>query len=76
MAALVGGRLRGIKTNTSPKSPQVLAALGRLDPEDPRRFADELAALHRQTGFKVLGGCCGTDQCHIAALADRLTAGG
>lgn len=65
-------RVHGLKANTSRRPPAELVALGRLDTEDAVVFADELLQLRQEFGFPVLGGCCGTDNRHIAALAARL----
>jgi homocysteine S-methyltransferase len=46
--------------------------MAELDSEDPAEFARGMAAL-RGRGVRVLGGCCGTDERHIAALAAALT---
>jgi homocysteine S-methyltransferase len=73
-AALVRRRLLGIKANTSTRPPAELVRLGQLDTEEPERFVGELLAVGQEFGFKVLGGCCGTDQRHIACLAARLKA--
>ena len=43
--------------------------LEELAGEDPAVFASGMCALRRQFGLRVLGGCCGTDGGHIAALA-------
>jgi len=75
-ATLVHRRLLGIKANTSTLSTAELVRLGRLETEEPERFVDELLAVGREFGFKVLGGCCGTDQRHIDCLAARLKAEG
>ncbi len=64
-------RLYGVKANGSRLSPEELAALDHLDSEPPEDFARALAAM-AAGGARVLGGCCGTDQRHIAALAGLL----
>lgn len=68
------GRLLGLKANTSRRTTRELVALGRLDPEDPEAFAEGLWGLHRDFGLRMLGGCCGTDASHVAALATRMAA--
>ena len=73
---LAGVRLLGFKANASRKPPDELAGLDRLDAEAPERLAAEIVALRDEFGMKVLGGCCGTDDRHIGALAGRLMAGG
>ena len=72
---LAGVRLLGFKANASRRPPEELASLDRLEAEAPERLAEEIVALRGEYGLKVLGGCCGTDDRHIEALADRLVAG-
>ena len=64
-------RLFGLQANTSARSPEELDGLEQLDGSEPVGFADELLALHHKFGIKVVGGCCGTDHCHIEAIAKR-----
>jgi homocysteine S-methyltransferase len=70
---VVGRRVRGIKANGSARSPAELEAPGRIDADAPEAFAEGLAALRRDFGFRVLGGCCGTDHRHLERLAAKLT---
>jgi S-methylmethionine-dependent homocysteine/selenocysteine methylase len=62
-------RIRGIRANASRLSHAELDAATELDRGD----IDELAALygdlHRQLDLRVVGGCCGTDDEHVAAIA-------
>jgi S-methylmethionine-dependent homocysteine/selenocysteine methylase len=63
-------RLRGLRANASTKSHAELDEAKELDDGNPV----ELGALYRSLTEKlphlaVLGGCCGTDQRHIAAIA-------
>jgi S-methylmethionine-dependent homocysteine/selenocysteine methylase len=67
-------RIHGLKANTSRKPTTELVALGHLESEDPELFAEELLQLAEDYNFSVVGGCCGTDAAHIAALARRLQA--
>lgn len=69
---LAGVRLLGFKANASRRPPKELENLDHLEAESPERLADEVVALRDAFGLKVLGGCCGTDDRHIAALARRL----
>jgi methionine synthase I (cobalamin-dependent) len=69
---LAGGRLLGFKANASRRPPEELAVLDHLESDAPGRLADEMMALRDEFGLKILGGCCGTDDRHIAALAGRL----
>ncbi len=65
-------RLLGIQANTSTQPPEALDGADELLGASPEPFADALFDLHRRCGLKILGGCCGTDQRHIEALARRL----
>lgn len=66
-------RLRGVRTNASRLSHAELDEREDLDDGDPEEFGRELARLHRRHGtINVLGGCCGTDTRHIAAIASAL----
>jgi len=65
-------RLRGIQANTSALSPEELERIDHLDTAEPEEFADQVVNLHREHGLKVLGGCCGSDGRHIAAIAERV----
>lgn len=67
-------RILGLQANTSAKNPAELEGSPHLQTEDPERFADSMAALHRRFRLRILGGCCGTDASHIRALAARLSA--
>jgi len=66
-------RLFGLQANTSSRSPEELDDLDQLDGSEPEGFAKELLALHHKFGIKVIGGCCGTDQRHIEAIAARFS---
>lgn len=62
-------RLVGLQANASRLSPEELDGRAELDSDDPATFARELAGLHTELGLRLLGGCCGTDDRHLAALA-------
>jgi homocysteine S-methyltransferase len=68
-------RVIGLQGNTSERPPESLDQLPVLDEMDPDGFAEAMAAVRREFGTRVLGGCCGTDDRHIAALARRLVRG-
>jgi len=68
----VGRRVIGLQANTSTKSPEELDNLGSLDGAQPEPFANAMVGLHHWFGTKILGGCCGTDNRHIAAIARRI----
>lgn len=65
-------RLLGLQANTSKRSPEELDGAAELDATDPEPFADAMVAVGRRFGLRILGGCCGTDDAHIRALAARL----
>jgi homocysteine S-methyltransferase len=65
-------RILGLQANTSSKSPEELDNLGYLDTSEPKEFAELMVTLHRRFGIKVLGGCCGSVDRHIAEIAKRL----
>lgn len=76
-------RVRGLRANASMLSHAELDAATELDAGDPEDLARRYATLRsRFPGLTVLGGCCGTDHRHVAAIAracaappDRLAAG-
>jgi homocysteine S-methyltransferase len=72
---VVRQRIIGLLANTAPLSPEELNDSTTLVEEDPQRFGRALADLHREMGLKILGGCCGTDDRHIRALAEQLASG-
>jgi S-methylmethionine-dependent homocysteine/selenocysteine methylase len=64
-------RLRGLRANASTLSHAELDAMTSLDSGDPIALAAAYRALvARLPQLTVLGGCCGTDCRHIAAIAD------
>ncbi|HUF03480.1 MAG TPA: homocysteine S-methyltransferase family protein [Aridibacter sp.] len=69
-------RIRGTRVNASKMSHAELDESEVLDEGDPY----ELAAAHRELrrllpNLNVAGGCCGTDQRHVAEIAKELAAG-
>lgn len=67
-------RLLGLQANTSRRPPEELEALPDLDTEAPAEFARGMMDLRHRLGLRILGGCCGTDERHIRALASRVSA--
>jgi len=64
-------RIRGLRANASRCSHAELEQASELDSGDPIELAGEyrgLLARHRH--INVLGGCCGSDHRHIAAIAE------
>ncbi|HEY5011638.1 MAG TPA: homocysteine S-methyltransferase family protein [Acidimicrobiia bacterium] len=63
-------RVRGVRANASRLSHAELDESTELDDGNPDEFGAQLAALHaRRPHINILGGCCGTDSRHIAAIA-------
>ena len=62
-------RFRGFRANASCKSHEELDQSTSLDRGDPRTLATEVASLQAAYDLRVVGGCCGTDAEHIAAMA-------
>lgn len=44
-------------------------------PLDPEPFAQKVAALAKQYGLSIVGGCCGTTPEHIRLLRDKVSSG-
>jgi homocysteine S-methyltransferase len=65
-------RIRGLRYNASAKSHAELDEAADLDDGNPRLLADQHAQLVAPLlpALPVLGGCCGTDTRHVAALWD------
>ena len=64
-------RICGLRANASRCSHAELDAMTTLDDGNPRELAQQYAALrHKLPQLTVLGGCCGTDYRHIAAIAE------
>ena len=57
--------------NASAKSHAELDESTSLDRGDPEALAGEIAALRKAYGWRIVGGCCGTDAEHLRMIADR-----
>ncbi len=67
-------RIWGVRANASMKSHAELDEAEELDSGDPDELASHYPALReRLPNLRVAGGCCGTDDRHIAAICDALT---
>jgi homocysteine S-methyltransferase len=63
-------RIQGIRANASTKSHAELDEAEELDDGDPAELARDILMLCRvRPSLGVLGGCCGTDERHIGAIA-------
>lgn len=66
-------RIKAIRANASRLSHEELDAAETLDRGDPVALAEDYVALHRVLpDLRVVGGCCGTDHEHIAAISRAL----
>ena len=64
-------RVRGLRANASIKSHAELDAATELDAGNPQELGQQYRELRRRLPhLSVLGGCCGTDHRHIAAICD------
>lgn len=62
-------RIAGLRANASKRSHQELNDAPDLDDGNPSELGREYAGLLRRHGhIRVLGGCCGTDHRHVAAI--------
>jgi len=67
-------RVRGLRANASRRSHAELDASTDLDAGDPATLGSEYRALQRKLpALTVVGGCCGTDHRHVAAIAQAMT---
>jgi homocysteine S-methyltransferase len=65
----VQDRVIGVQGNASRKSPEELEGSAQLEGDDPETFAEEMRVARERFRTRILGGCCGTDERHIAAVA-------
>jgi S-methylmethionine-dependent homocysteine/selenocysteine methylase len=67
-------RVWGVRANASAKSHAELDEAEELDSGDPQELASHYPELReRLPNLRVAGGCCGTDERHIAAICAALT---
>ncbi len=64
-------RIIGLLGNTAALSPEALDGQAQLIEAEPEPFAAAMNDLGRDAGLQILGGCCGTDDRHLRALARR-----
>lgn len=69
---LVRTRFLGLEGNGSDLSPEDLDDSPIVRSSPPEEWADDMMRLYHEYGFKLLGGCCGTDHDHLEALAKRI----
>jgi S-methylmethionine-dependent homocysteine/selenocysteine methylase len=67
-------RIRGLRANASAKSHAELDEADELDEGDPIELARQYRDLSEQLpNLNVVGGCCGTDHRHVAAICSAWT---
>ncbi len=65
------GRIGGLRANASTLSHAELDAATELDAGDPVDLGRRYKSLRRQLQhLRVMGGCCGTDHRHVAAICE------
>ena len=70
------GRIGGVRANASTLSHAELDEMVELDDGDPADLAARTVALRSALpSLQVIGGCCGTDDRHVAAIAAAWHAG-
>jgi len=63
-------RVRGLRANASSKSHAELDEAEELDQGDPKELAERYRSIRALLpNVTVVGGCCGTDQRHVAEIA-------
>jgi S-methylmethionine-dependent homocysteine/selenocysteine methylase len=68
-------RLRGLRANASRRSHAELDAATELDAGNPLELGADYARLKAHwPSLNVIGGCCGTDHRHVAAMSSALLA--
>jgi S-methylmethionine-dependent homocysteine/selenocysteine methylase len=68
-------RVRGLRANASRRSHAELDACTDLDAGNPQELGGDYRALARKLpALTVVGGCCGTDHRHVAAIAQAMRA--
>lgn len=64
-------RIQGLRANASVLSHAELDAMTQLDSGNPQELADHYRRLRTPLSrLNVLGGCCGTDHRHVAAMGE------
>ncbi|WP_144717712.1 homocysteine S-methyltransferase family protein [Agrococcus jejuensis] len=67
----VRDRIGALRVNASRQSHAELDAADELDAGDPTQLGADVAALRALVPHvRILGGCCGTDARHVAAIVD------
>lgn len=67
-------RFKGVQANASSLNPEELNNCGVLKVEDFSTNISEMINLYKQYGFKIFGGCCGTNEIFMNNLTESLAA--
>lgn len=65
-------RVIGLQANAAALRPEQLNDAPVTMAQEPAAFAARMLEVHRRYATKILGGCCGTDDRHIRAIAAAL----
>lgn len=65
-------RVIGLQANTAALRPEQLDDAPAPIAQDPESFSARMLEVHRRCATKILGGCCGTDDRHLRAIAERI----
>jgi homocysteine S-methyltransferase len=65
--------VRCLRPNASIVEKQALCQIGHLEAGDPELLGQKVAAITRRLPYvDVLGGCCGTWDDHLCAIAEHV----
>lgn len=70
---VVKERFIGLQANTSALPYKALDNAPDLHTSPPDELAQGMLRLKKENGFRIFGGCCGTDARHMEAIADAIT---
>lgn len=62
-------RLLGLQANASTCSPVELDGSDEVLSQEAVQFGHDMISVQREYGLRILGGCCGTTDAHIRAIA-------
>jgi S-methylmethionine-dependent homocysteine/selenocysteine methylase len=66
-------RISGLQANASILSPEELNNCNILQQDDFEKIIEEMLILQQHYGFKIFGGCCGTNDEFIEKLSGKIT---
>lgn len=70
---VVRERFIGLQANTSALPYKALDNAPDLHTSPPDELAQGMLRLKKENGFRIFGGCCGTDARHMEAIANVIT---